>query len=175
VRSAARVRCDSARQMRVESLRNRSLFKENHSSSCPSPRVRGAIFVSCSSKPVSWRAPVAASSRAASICISLHPPRLRRPRQRGERVLTSVYPFSGNARGRSGGVAMWYIMHFLYEKGLNVLGFSASAPVARIRPSTALLPICRVCSVTFQLCSPNKRRPLRFSACHSTNRRILMG
>jgi hypothetical protein len=70
---------------------------------------------------------------------------------------------------------MWYIMHFLYEKCLNVLGFSASAPVARIRPSTALLPICRVCSVTCQLCSPNKRRPLRFSVCHSTNRRILMG
>jgi hypothetical protein len=55
---------------------------------------------------------------------------------------------------------MWYIMHFVYENCLNVLAF---APVASDSPSTALLPVCRVCPVTFQLCSPNKRRPLRFS------------
>jgi len=34
---------------------------------------------------------------------------------------------------------MWYIMHFVFEKCLNVLAFAASAPVASDSPSTALL------------------------------------
>jgi hypothetical protein len=38
---------------------------------------------------------------------------------------------------------------FFYEKCLNVLGFAASAPVARIRPSTALLPVCRCAPLLF--------------------------